>query len=65
MPFKSEAQRKFFRVNLPHLVQEWEAHTLKKKLPRKVTKNKKIVKKKEESKITKKRISSKNKKTKK
>ncbi len=42
MPFKSEQQRKFFRAKLPHLADEWEAHTPKKKLPTKV--KKKVVK---------------------
>lgn len=35
MPFKSEAQRKYFRSQLPHLAEKWEAHTPKnKKLPK-------------------------------
>lgn len=45
MPFKSEAQRKFFRSHLPHLADKWEAHTPKKKLPSRVKKKKKIVRK--------------------
>lgn len=45
MPFKSEAQRRFFRSQLPHLAEEWEAHTPKKKLPSRVKKKKKIVRK--------------------
>lgn len=44
MPFKSEKQRRYFRAKLPHLADEWEAHTPKKKLPTKVKKNNKIKK---------------------
>ncbi len=41
MPFKSEAQRKFFRAKLPHLADKWEAATPKKKLPARIGKKKK------------------------
>lgn len=53
MPFKSEAQRRYFHAKLPHLVEEWEAHTPKKKLPSRVTKKRKVVKKKKSGKKTK------------
>ena len=62
MPFKSESQRRYFRANLPHLVEEWEAHTPKKKLPSRVTKKRKVIKKKIRSKKPKKVTSSKQKK---
>jgi hypothetical protein len=42
MPFKSQAQRKYFHQNLPHLAKEWEKETPKgKKLPQKKKKAKK------------------------
>ncbi len=62
MPFKSESQRSFFYSQLPELAQEWEAHTPKKKLPSRVTKKRKVVKKKIGSKKLKKVTSSKQKK---
>lgn len=42
MPFKSQAQRKYFHAKLPHLAKEWEEHTPKnQKLPKKLKKRKK------------------------
>ncbi len=46
MPFRSQKQRAFFYSQLPQLAQEWEAHTPKKKLPLRVKKKKKVIKKK-------------------
>ena len=56
-PFKSEAQRRYFHRNLPHLVEEWEKHTSSKKLPKKKkqtssAKEKKMSKIKEKTKKT-------------
>ncbi len=45
MPFKSKAQRRYFYSQLPQLAEEWEAHTPKTKLPSRVTKKKKTVRK--------------------
>lgn len=39
-PFKSEAQRRYFHYNLPHLVEEWEKHTSSKKLPKRLPRKK-------------------------
>ena len=36
MPFKSQAQRKFMYANNPEMAKEWEEHTPKGKLPKKV-----------------------------
>lgn len=35
MPYKSEAQRRYFYSQLPELAAKWEADTPKKKLPEK------------------------------
>jgi hypothetical protein len=41
MPFKSEAQRRYFHSQLPQLAQKWEEHTPKgKRLPKKVRREK-------------------------
>ena len=39
-PFRSIAQRKFLYANKPEMAREWERHTTKKKLPKKVKKQK-------------------------
>lgn len=39
MPFKSQAQRAFMYANDPEMAKEWEAHTPKGKLPKKVKKH--------------------------
>ncbi len=62
MPYKSQKQRAFFYSQLPQLAEEWEAHTPKKKLPSRVTKKRKVVKKKIRSTKPKKVTSSKQKK---
>jgi len=41
MPFKSEAQRAFMHAAHPEMAKEWEKHTPKGKLPKKVKKSKK------------------------
>jgi hypothetical protein len=38
MPFKSQQQRKFMYAKHPEMAQQWEEHTPKGKLPKKVKK---------------------------
>ena len=46
MPFKSESQRRWMHANYPEMAKKWEAETVKgKKLPEKVAKPSKPVKK--------------------
>lgn len=45
MPFKSEAQKKWMYANKPAMAKEWQSETPKKKLPKKVKKKVKNVKK--------------------
>ena len=40
MPFKSQKQRAWMYANKPEMAKEWERHTAKKKLPKKVKKQK-------------------------
>lgn len=39
MPFESQAQRAWMYANKPDMAKEWEKHTKKKKLKKKVKKN--------------------------
>ena len=41
MPFKSKSQRAWMHANKPSMAKEWEGHTPKGKLPKKVKKAKK------------------------
>ena len=40
MSFKSQKQRAWMYANKPEMAKEWERHTTKKKLPKKVKKQK-------------------------